>query len=270
MNVNLEKVLDAVINWLENFLPGLLGAVIIFFLGMWLSGITAKLIGKAMEKAGIGATVVSFAQSFIKTAIKVLAAVAVLGTLGFNIASIITALGAATVAIGLALQDSLKNVASGIVILVTKPFQAGDFLEVSGLQGTVTKIDISSTHMLTVDNKEVIMPNSNVTANNIINFSSQENRRVDFSFGVSYSADLATVKRVVNKVVDGCEPVLTEPERFIAVGAHEESYIEIIVRLWCKKENYWDVYFYMQENVKNAFDENGIEIPFPQVDVHSG
>lgn len=269
MGTTAEKLVDAAINWLEKFLPSFLGAIIILIIGLWLSGVVARFVAKAMEKARIGATVVSFVQSFIKVSIKILTVVAVLGTLGFNIASIITALGAATVAVGLALQDSMRNVASGIMILINKPFKVDDFLEINGLQGKVTKIDISNTHLLTVDNKEIIMPNSNITASNIVNFSSQENRRVDLSFGVSYSADLASVKRIVNRVVDSCEPVLSEPERFIAVGMHKDSCIEIVVRLWCKKDDYWDVYFYMQENIKNAFDENGIEIPFPQIDVHN-
>lgn len=269
MNTKFEILLNMAIKWIEDFLPNLIGAVLILIIGIWLSGVIAKFVGKAMLKGRIGETVVTFTQSFLKISIKILTVIAALGTIGFNIASIITALGAATVAIGLALQDSLKNVASGIMILITKPFEVGDFIEISGLSGKVTKIDISNTHLLTRDNKEIIMPNSNVASGNIVNFSSQENRRVDFSFAVSYSSDLALVKKVVNKVIDSCPNVLTEPERFIAVGTHAENHLEIIVRLWCKKENYWEIYHYMQENVKLAFDENKISIPFPQIDVHN-
>ncbi len=269
MDTTVEKLIDAAINWLQEFLPNLVGALVILIIGMWLSGFIAKFVAKAMTRAKIGETVVIFTQSFTKVTVQILVVIAAIGTLGFNIASIITALGAATVAIGLALQDSLKNVAGGIMILINKPFEVGDYLETSGLQGTVTKIDILSTRLLTADNKEVIIPNSTLSTSNIVNFSSQENRRVDFSFGVAYASDIDKVKEIINKVIDGNELVFSEPERFIAVGKHEDNYVEIIVRLWCRNEDYWSVYFYMQENVKKAFDKNGIEIPFPQIDVHN-
>lgn len=264
-----EKFFNTALAWIQEFLPNLIGAVIILILGMWLSGVISGFVVKAMRRAKIGDTVVSFVHSFVKIGIKILVVIAAIGTLGFNIASIITALGAATVAIGLALQDSLKNVASGIMILINKPFQVGDYLEVGGLQGTVMRIDISNTHLLTPDNKEVIMPNSNLSASNIVNYSSQENRRVDFSFGVSYNSDIDTVKRVINSVIDKNDLILSEPEKLIAVGKHADSSVEFIVRVWCKTENYWDVYFNIQEGIKKAFDENKIEIPFPQIDVHN-
>lgn len=264
-----EKFIDTALAWIQELLPNLIGAILILIIGMWLSGVIAQFISKTMQRAKIGDTVISFVNSFVKIGMKVLVVIAAIGTLGFNIASIITALGAATVAIGLALQDCLKNVASGIMILINKPFKVGDYLEANGLQGTVKRIDISSTHLLTPDNKEVIMPNSGLSASNIVNYSSQENRRVDFSFSVSYNSDIDSVKKIINGVIDKNKLILSEPERFIAVGEHADSSVEFVVRVWCKTENYWDVYFYMQENIKKAFDENKIEIPFPQIDVHN-
>lgn len=264
-----EKFIDTALAWIQELLPNLIGAILILIIGMWLSGVVAQFISKTMQRAKIGDTVISFVNSFVKIGMKVLVVIAAIGTLGFNIASIITALGAATVAIGLALQDCLKNVASGIMILINKPFKVGDYLEANGLQGTVKRIDISSTHLLTPDNKEVIMPNSGLSASNIVNYSSQENRRVDFSFSVSYNSDIDSVKKIINGVIDKNKLILSEPERFIAVGEHADSSVEFVVRVWCKTENYWDVYFYMQENIKKAFDENKIEIPFPQIDVHN-
>lgn len=269
MNYTFEKITDAAVAWLEEFFPNLIGAVLILAVGMWFSGALARFVSRAMRRTKIGETVISFTQSFTKIAVQILVCVAALGTLGFNIASLITALGAATVAVGLALQDSLKNVASGIMILLTKPFEVGDFIDAGGLQGKVTRIDIASTHLLTADNKEIIMPNSNVSSSNIVNYYSQENRRVDLSFGVSYSADIDEVKRVVDEVIDGCGLILDDPERFIAIGEHKESCVEVIVRVWCKGEDYWVVYHYMQENVKKKFDESNIEIPYPQIDVHN-
>lgn len=269
MGNTFEKLIDTALNWIEGFLPHLLGAIIILAVGMWLSGVIAKLVTNAMVRARVGDTVITFVQSFIKIAVKAFVIIAALGTLGFNMTSIITALGAATVAIGLALQDSLKNVASGIMILINKPFLVGDFIEIGSLQGTVVKIDISNTHLFTPDNKEVILPNSNIAVSNLVNFSSQEKRRVDLSFGISYTADIDKVKSVLIGVIKECGCALAEPEPVIAVGEHKDSCIEIVTKLWCKTEDYWDTYYFMQENVKKAFDKNKIEIPFPQIDVHN-
>ncbi len=270
MTETVEKLFDTAWQWLSDFLPNLFGAIIIAVIGMWLSGVLSGFICKAMRKTHISETVISFIHSFSNIALKVLTVVIVLGTLGFNVSSIVATIGVAAAAVALALQDSLKNIAGGIMVIINEPFHVGDFVEISELQGTVTKIDISSTHMLTVDNKEIIIPNSNVTSANITNFSSQENRRVDLTFCVSYDSQINEVRAVLNNVIDKCDKVLDNPERLIAVGEHEDSSVQIIVRIWCKREDYWDVYFYMQENVKLAFDENGIVIPFTQVDVHSG
>ncbi len=264
-----EKFIDAAIDWMKDFLPNLVGAILILIIGMWLAGVLSKITAKTLEKAKIGKEVVTFAHSFVKNTIKILVIVAAIGTLGFNIASLITALGAATVAIGLALQDSLKNIASGVMILSHKPFKVGDFLETNGLQGTVTRIDISSTHLLTLDNKEIIIPNSNIAVSNIVNFSSQEKRRVDLIYNVSYGSDIDFVKDVIKDVIANQKLIFEDPEPFIAVGEHRDSSIEMVVRVWCKTANYWSVYHYMQENIKKAFDKNKIEIPFTQIDVHN-
>ena len=269
MQSTLEKFINTAIDWLKDFLPNLFGAIIILVVGMWLSGLISKFVAKTMERAKIGKEVVTFAHSFVKNGIKVLVIVAAIGTLGFNIASLITALGAATVAIGLALQDSLKNIASGVMILINKPFKVGDFLETNSLQGKVTRIDIASTHLLTLDNKEIIIPNSNMYASNIINFSSQETRRVDLSYSVSYNSDIDFVKNIVKMVIEEQDLILKDPKPFIAVGKHQDSSIQIVVWVWCKNANYFPVYYYMQENIKKAFDKNKIEIPFTQIDVHN-
>ena len=269
MQTTVEKFIDAGIDWLKDFLPNLLGAILILIVGMWLSKVISSITSKAMEKAKIGKEVVTFAHSFVKNAVKILVIVAAVGTLGFNIASLITALGAATVAIGLALQDSLKNIASGVTILINKPFKVGDFIEAGNLQGTVTRIDIASTHLLTLDNKEIIIPNSNIASSNLVNYSSQEKRRVDLSYGVSYKSDIDFVRSVIKKVIAEQNLIFTDPEPFIAVGKHGDNSIEIVVRIWCKTSNYWSVYHYMQENVKKAFDKNKIEIPFTQIDIHN-
>ena len=264
-----EKMIDTGIEWLKDFLPHLLGAIVILIIGMWISGITANIVSKAMKRAKVSTEVVTFVHSFVKIALKIVVIVAAVGTLGFNIASLVTALGAATVAIGLALQDTLKNVASGLMVLVNKPFKVGDYVQISGLEGTVTKIDISGTHLLTIDNKEVILPNANITSNNITNYSSQEKRLVDLKYNIAYGSDLEKVKKVIFDVTGKNESVFKKPEPFFAVGKHGESGIDIVVRVWCKTSDYWSVYFYMQENVLKAFEKNNIRIPFTQIDIHS-
>lgn len=255
--------------WSEAFLPKLLGAVIILVVGIWLSNLIAKLTAKAILTTKAGETVATFVQSFTKIALKIIVFIVALGTAGFDVTSIIATIGAAAVTIGLALQDSMKNVAGGIMILVNKPFAVGDFIEIESLQGTVKKIDISNTHMITFDNREVIIPNSRVASNNIINFSSQGERRVDMTFSISYDAEIGKVRKVVDWVIKDCEFALKNPEPSVVVSSHDESCIKILVRVWCKESDYWNVYYFMQEQVKLAFDKNEIQIPFPQIDVHN-
>ena len=264
-----EKYFDKFTDWIAEFFPSLLAAVVILIVGISLAGFISNLLSKTLKRAKVSEEVVTFVHSFSKHALRILVLVAALAKLGFNIASLITALGAATVAIGLALQDTLKNVASGLMILVNKPFKVGDYVAISGNEGTVKRIDISSTHLLTLDNKEIILPNSNITVNNITNYSSQDRRRVDLKYSVAYGSDLAKVRNAVKKVTSANDLIMNDPEPFIAVGNLEDSSIEIIVRVWCRTSDYWPVYHYMQENVLRTFGENGIVIPFMQVDVHS-
>ncbi len=269
MSERAETFFDMAIDWLKDFLPHLVGAIVILILGMAIAGWVSNIISKAMKKAKISTEVVTFVHSFIKIALKSVVVVAVIGTLGFNVASLVTALGAATVAVGLALQDTLKNIASGLMVLINKPFKVDDYVSIGGFEGRVTKIDISNTHLLTTDNKEVIIPNANLTSGNITNYSSQEKRKVILNYGVAYGTDIEKVKKVIDGVIADSDKILGEPERFFGVGKHGDSSIEIVVKVWCKTPDYWNVYYYMQENVLKAFEKNHIQIPFPQIDVHS-
>ena len=264
-----QGFLDDLYKWLAGFLPELIKAVIILIIGMWLSGVLSNVVSKAMKRAKVSTEVVTFVHSFIKISFRAVVIVAAVGTLGFDVASLVTALGAATVAIGLALQDTLKNIASGLMVLVNKPFKVGDYISLSGYEGTVTKIDISNTHLLTIDNKEVIIPNSNTTVNNITNYSSQEKRRINLSYSVAYGTSIEKVRRVIKEITFAQDKILQDAEPFIAVGEHADSSVKIIVRVWCKTSDYWDVYYYMQENILKKFKENDIEIPFNQIDVHN-
>ena len=166
------------------------------------------------------------------------------------------------------MQDSVSQFASGIQILLNRPFKNGDYIEVAGQAGFVDEIRFMNTVITTVDNKRIVIPNTHLTKNEIVNFSAEDKRRVDLSYSIAYTDDIETAKSVLKNTISDVEKILNDPEPNIFVGTHGESSVELIVRVWCKSVDYWDVYFSMQEKVKLAFDKNGIHIPFNQLDVH--
>lgn len=250
------------------FILKLLATALTLLVGYLAAKIGVKLLAQVLQKSGIDAAATGFICSVTKVVIYILAIVMALGNL-VEITSLIAALGAAGLTASFALQGSLSNFVSGMQVIFSKPFKMGDFLEVGSYMGTVTSITVLNTTLLTIDNKEVIIPNSTITSGAITNYNSQDSRRLDLTYSVAYSSDLAKVKDVLRSVVNGLDCVIDEPAPMIVVGAHEDSSIQMIVRFWVKPSEYWDTYFYMQERVKVAFDENKIEIPFPQMDVHT-
>ncbi len=267
--------LDKVGGWVEdllrtiwNFIPKLLLATAIFILGWWISKLLCKLIKKAFLKSNTDPAAVSFIYSFLLCALRIVVIITAIAQLGVNITALLTAIGAATVTIGLALQDTMKNIASGVMIIINKPFRAGDYVEFETLQGTVQKILITNTYLLTIDNREVIIPNSRITNNNIINYTAQDLRCLDLKYNISYSDDIAEAKRVILEVLDTDKRFLKVPEPLIAVTEHGDNAVVILTRVWCKTSDYWDLYYYIQEQIKLSFDKAGITIPFNQVDLH--
>ena len=188
--------------------------------------------------------------------------------LGVPATSFIAVLTTCAAAVGLALQGSLSNFAGGIMILLFKPFKVGDYIEAAGESGTVSEISVVYTELLTLDNKRITIPNGTLTNSVIENYSSEDLRRVDLTFNTSYDCDLETVKSVINKVIENNPKALKNPEPFVRLSAHNDSALTYTVRIWCKNADYWDVNFDTIENVKKAFDENGITIPYNQIDVH--
>lgn len=263
-----ETIINNFITWFLEFLPKLIGAIIILIIGLSLAKLVANLVKKAMIKAKLDESIISFLNSLISIVLKVIVGITVLSQLGVNMTTIIATLSAATVAIGLALKDSLSNVASGALIIINKPFKIGDFLNIEDLEGTVTKIEIMYTTIITNDNKQISIPNSKLTTSTIINYTAQENRRVDLKFSISYSQNITDAKNVIRSVIEQHNNIVKEIEPSIVVSEHAENCIVLSVKVWCYKKNYWDVYFQLLEEVKNAFDENNIEIPFNQLDVH--
>ncbi len=271
MPITLDKVegfFESFLNTLWNFLPKLILAIVIFLLGWWLSKLLCKLIKKAFVKSKADDTAVSFIYSFSLCAMRIFIIITAIAQLGVNITALLTAVGAATVTIGLALQDTMKNIASGVMIIINKPFRAGDYVEFEQLEGTVQKILITSTYLLTIDNREVIIPNSRLTNNNIINYTAQALRCLDLRYKIGYKDDISQVRKILNDIIDSDKRFLKTPKPTIAVTEHGDNAVVILARIWCNTEDYWDLFYYIQEEVKLRFDDEKINIPYNQVDIH--
>ena len=246
----------------------LLIAALILVLAVVISKFLCKVIIKALEKKGTDHSIFGFIQTVIKAAVFIIAIISALSSLGMNITSLVAALASAGVALGLGLQGCISQLVSGIMIIVNKPFRKGDFVEVKGVQGTISGIYIMYTVIHTVDNKKIIIPNSDITSNYIINYSAEELRRCDIDIGISYSDDISLAKSVIMGIAESCPSVIRDPEPFVCVVSHDSSQITLQIRAWCNSSDYWNTFFYIQENTKSALEKNGITIPFNQLDVH--
>jgi small conductance mechanosensitive channel len=243
-------------------------AIIIYVVGKIVVGMVTKLLGKVMGHAKYDDMLIDFVKSIINAILMLFVIVASLDELGVDTTSLVAILGAAGLAIGLSLQGSLQNFAAGVMLLVFKPFKAGDFVEAGGAMGVIKSISIFNTILTTGDNKEVIVPNGAIYGGNIINYSAKETRRVDMVVGIGYDADLLKAKQVLQELVEADERILAEPATTIAVSELAESSVNFVVRPWVKSADYWAVKFAFNEAVKLRFDQEGISIPYPQMDVH--
>ena len=243
-------------------------AVVIFIVGRWIAKALKNVIQKMMAKRNVEATIASFLCNMSYVVLMTIVIIAALNQFGIQTASLIAIVGAAGLAIGLALQGSLANFAAGFLMLVFRPFKTGDYIEGAGTQGTVEEIHIFTTQLKTPDNKTVIIPNAKLMGDNIINYSAKAKRRVDLVIGVSYSDNLQKVRQVLEDVLSKDNRVLKDPEPTIAVMELGDSSVNFAVRPWAKTDDYWNVYFDLTEDIKKRFDAESISIPFPQRDVH--
>lgn len=243
-------------------------AIIIFLIGIRVAKVCEKLTKKAIEKKKVDKAVGSFLASIVYALVFAATVLMALSQVGIETTSFIAILGAAGLAVGLALQGSLSNFASGVLIIILRPFKSGEFIDAAGHSGSVSKIEIFSTELLTPDNKTIIVPNSAIMGGAIVNYSRQATRRVDIMVGVSYDACLKETRVVLEKVIKSNDKVLNDPAFFIGVHSLGDSSVNFVTRSWAKTEDYWAVYFYLQEHFKLALDEADISIPFPQMDVH--
>ena len=246
----------------------IISAVLILFIGNIIVKVVAKSVAKVLEKKSMDKAVVEFAHGLVRYLLFVIVLIAALGKLGVQTASVVAVIGAAGLAIGLALQGSLSNFAAGVLIVAFRPFKSGDYVEVGGVAGSVEAIQIFQTILKTPDNKMVVVPNSGVIGGPITNYSRHDTRRVDLTIGVSYNADLKLTKQVIREALEKDSRILKDPDMTIGVLALADSSVNLVVRPWCKTSDYWDVYFDSTQAIKEALDANGIEIPFPQMDVH--
>lgn len=266
--IDLAALLQTVLNWLSTEGVKLLIGLIVLFFVFKIINIIAKKFKKRMLAKNRDKTITMVVYSIIRKGLKVIAFLAFLGYVGIDTAGIGTIIASAGVAVGLALQGSLSNLAGGIVILLMRPFKIGDYITAQGESGTVEEIKLFYSYLITPDNKVVMIPNGVLANGSIINYSTKELRRVDFEFSISYDEDFEKAKKVIWDVIGSIENILTDPAPFVRVVSHGESTINIVTRVWTKNENYWDVYFDMMEAIKQSFDNAKIEIPFNQLDVH--
>ena len=266
--MNLDEILQKMSEYLAEYGLKVVGALIIFVVGRWIAKWLAKLAGKALAKARMDKTLVRFGENLTYTLLLVFVLIAAVATAGVPTTSFIAVLGAAGLAVGLALQGSLANFSAGVLLMIFKPMKVGDFVEIGGIKGTVKEIQIFNTLIDTPDNVRAIVPNAKVTGDNVKNYTTNGTRRVDLVIGVSYDDDLKKAKEVIEGVLAADERILKEPASTVAVSELADSSVNFVVRPWVKSADYWDTYFDVTQKVKETLDENGISIPYPQRDVH--
>jgi len=245
-------------------------ALAIFIVGRIVVSVVVKFVGKIMRSRNMDDMLAGFLLAILRWVLLLFVVIAALSQLGIDTTSLIALLGAAGLAIGLSLQSSLSNFASGVMLIIFRPFTKGDFVEAGGAMGVIDKISIFTTTLTTPDNKEVIVPNGAIIGGNITNFSARATRRVDMVFGISYDDDLLKAKKLLQEIIDADPRVLKEPAPVIALGALNDSSVDFLVRPWARSEDYWSLLWDTTEKVKLKFDEAGISIPYPQMDVHLG
>lgn len=263
-----EDAVIKIIDWCTESGIKILIGLIILAIGWQLIRKVVSVFEGFSEKKSIDSTLHLFFSALINIALKALLIVCVLEYIGFNLSGLTAAIASIGVTIGLALQGSLSNFTGGIIILITRPFNVDDFIETPHYSGTVERIELMYTHLVTPDNKAIMIPNGSISNSPIVNYSRKDTRRVDLTFGVSYDDNILHVKKVLMDIINENNMILKEPEPFINICEHGDSAVNLTVRVWTETQNYWNVHFYLLEQAKLRFDEEKINIPYPQMDVH--
>ena len=268
MSWDFAQIWSNFLNWLADVTPKLLLAIVIFIVGWWTVKLIIMFVKKGLAKMGVEKSVITFLSSFCKYILRIFAFIIALTPFGFHISSLFAALGAAGITLGLGLKESVANIASGIQIVITKPFQVGHYIQLNNVEGTVTRVEIMYSTLMTLDRKEVVMPNSIVTNSILTNYTALGVRRVDFNYTVSYGTDLNLVRTILLEVAKEHEQVLSSPEPVVVVLRQAANGIEISFRVFCVPENYWNVLFSLEEQIKQVFELNNVKLQYTQVDIH--
>ena len=266
--MNVENVVEQLTVIAVQYGPKLLGAILVLIVGSWVIKVLSSGFGKMLDKRNVNASLTPFLKSLVSITLKVLLVVSVLGMVGIQMTSFIAILGAAGLAVGMALSGTLQNFAGGVIILIFKPFRVGDYITAQGHSGTVNEIQIFNTILKTPDNKTIIVPNAELSNSSLTNFSKEERRRVDWTVGIAYGDDLDKAKAVLKQLADNDERILKDPAVFIVVSSLGDSSVNFSMRAWVKASDFWSVFFEMNENIYKTFAKEGVNIPLPQMDVH--
>lgn len=263
-----QELIQQLTNWGISTGKQIIAALIIFLVGRLLISLVNKLVAKLLSRRHVDAGVQSFVKSFVNILLTILLIVAIISKLGVDTTSFAALLASAGVAVGMALSGNLQNFAGGLIILLFRPFKVGDFIECQGVSGAVKEIQIFHTILTSPDNKVIYLPNGGLSSGNIINYSREATRRVDWTFTFEYGEDYNKVESVINRLIAADERILNTPEPFVNLIALADSSVNVVVRVWVKSEDYWDVFFSMNKAVYATFNKEGINFPFPQITIH--
>ena len=265
----LQRVLEQLVDFGVTAGGRLLSALLIFIIGRFIISFLKKVVARLMIRRKVDPSIQSFVKSLVSISLTVLLIIAVIGKLGVETTSFAALLASAGVAIGMALSGNLQNFAGGLIVLLLRPYKVGDVIESQGVSGTVREIQIFHTILVTADNKLVFIPNGSLSSGVITNYSRENTRRIEWVIGVEYGVDYSKVEDTVNRIVSSEKRILETPAPFVAVNALDASSVNLIIRVWVKSSDYWDVYFDMNKTIYSVFNEEGIEFPFPQLTIHN-
>ncbi|WP_353959187.1 mechanosensitive ion channel family protein [Lutimonas halocynthiae] len=264
----MNNLLDEFNNIIYTYGPKLLGAIAVLIIGNYIIKIMLNSFSKMLDKKKTDSSLKPFLLSLVRILLKTMLVISVLGMLGVQMTSFIAVLGAAGLAVGMALSGTLQNFAGGVIILLFKPFKVGDYINAQGHSGIVKEIQIFNTILLELDNKTVIIPNGPLSTGSMVNYSTEPTRRVDFTFGIAYGDSVDKARKILFQLFKEDKRILTDPASFVGLSEMADSSVNLTARAWVKGEDYWDVFFDINEKTYNAFNAEGISIPFPQMDVH--
>ncbi len=264
----MRNLIEIIIEYITKYGLKVIGGIVFLIIGFWISKLLTRKAKNHMEKKGIEPSLIGFTGSLISVGIKVLVVITTMSIIGAPMTSFVAVLGAAGLAIGMALSGTLQNFAGGVLILILKPYKIGDYISVQGHDGIVKDIQIFNTILLSLDNKTIIIPNGSISTSSMTNFSTQPTRRVDWSFGVAYGSDFKVVRDTIMEILVADKRIMDDPAPFVELGEMADSSINFTTRAWVNAADYWGVFFDTNKAIYEAFNAKGIEIPFPQVDVH--